>query len=206
MHLSEAYPCNVLIPYAVLIARRRASTDHDGPRQSDPCGEILSGVFAPGFRLDEQFLAQRYKVSRTPVREALRQLATTGLIDIRPRRSAIVAQVTQAELEGLFVAMGEMEATCARLAAMSMTPVERRRLQSLHDSMADLMRHGETEAYAAANQSCRNAGRLPRSHAEHDAVVRAILSGDATSAHAAMVHHVHLVEDAVEQFRTHTAA
>jgi DNA-binding GntR family transcriptional regulator len=199
---------------------------------------ILSGVFAPGFRLDEQFLAQRYKVSRTPVREALRQLATTGLIDIRPRRSAIVAQVTQAELEGLFVAMGEMEATCARLAAMSMTPVERRRLQSLHDSMADLMRHGETEAYAAANQSFhlliyagahnpvlgeftatlrrrlapfrraqfRNAGRLPRSHAEHDAVVRAILSGDATSAHAAMVHHVHLVEDAVEQFRTHTAA
>ncbi|MET0364130.1 MAG: GntR family transcriptional regulator, partial [Sphingobium sp.] len=43
---------------------------------------ILAGEFAPGSRLDEQLLAQRYSVSRTPVREALRQLATTGLIEV----------------------------------------------------------------------------------------------------------------------------
>src|SRR3546814_5593331 len=60
---------------------------------------ILSGEFAPGSRLDEQHLAQRYSVSRTPVREALRQLATTGLIEMRPRRSAVVASVTPGQLE-----------------------------------------------------------------------------------------------------------
>jgi len=199
---------------------------------------ILSGAFTPGSRLDEQSLAQRYNVSRTPVREALRQLAATGLIDLRPRRGAVVTQVTPAQLEELFVAMGEMEATCARLAAISMTPVERRRLQSLHDGMAELVRHGDPDAFAVANQTFhaliyagahnpmlaeftaglrrrlapfrriqfRTAGRLPRSHAEHEAVVRAILSGDAAAAHARMLHHVSLVEDAFEQFRISTAA
>ena len=124
-------------------------TESDGQTHTDKlAGEIadaiLSGAFPPGFRLDEQSLAQRYNVSRTPVREALRQLAATGLIDIRPRRGAVVAQVTPAQLEELFVAMGEMEATCARLAAIRMTPVERRRLQSLHDGMAELVRDGRS--------------------------------------------------------------
>jgi DNA-binding GntR family transcriptional regulator len=204
----------------------------------DIADAILSGAFAPGFRLDENRLAARYDVSRTPVREALRQLATTGLIEIRPRRSAIVSRITADGLETLFVAMGEMEATCARLAAMSMTPIERRRLQAQHDSMGELMRRLDTDAYAGANNQFhamiyagahneviaeittnlrrrlspfrraqfRAAGRLPRSHAEHDAVVKAILSGDSAAAHAAMLHHVSLVEDAFEQLLSATAA
>jgi DNA-binding GntR family transcriptional regulator len=217
--------------------------DTDNPTHAeklagDIADAILSGDFAPGLRLDEQFLAQRYGVSRTPVREALRQLATTGLIDLRPRRGAVVTRVTPPELEGLFVAMGEMEATCARLSAISMTPVERRRLQSLHEGMAEPVQRGDAEAYAEANHSFhaliyagshnavladftaglrrrlapfrrlqfRTMGRLPRSHSEHDQVVRAILAGDAGAAHASMLHHVSLVEDAFERFRTSSAA
>jgi DNA-binding GntR family transcriptional regulator len=198
---------------------------------SDVAEAILAGDFLPGCRLDEQKLAQRYNVSRTPVREALRQLTATGLIEIRPRRGAIVTRVSPEQLETLFVAMGEMEATCARLAAMSMTPVERRRLQSLHESMSELVRQGDPHAYAEANQvlhgliyagahnsvvgditaglrrrllpfrraQFRAPGRLPRSYAEHAAVVRAILSGDAAAAHATMLHHVTLVEDTFER-------
>jgi DNA-binding GntR family transcriptional regulator len=193
---------------------------------------ILSGEFAPGYRLDEQQLAERFGVSRTPVREALRQVAASGLIEVRPRRGAIVAAVTPDELETMFVAMAEMEASCARLAAQRMTPLERRRLQTLQDSMAGLVRSGDPEAYADANQSFnlmiyagahnavvadftaglrqrlapfrraqfRTLGRLPRSHAEHAAVVRAILTGNAIGAHAAMLHHVSLVEDAFDAF------
>ena len=144
------------------------------------------------------------------------------------------AEVTPDELETLFVAMGEMEASCARLAAQRMTPLERRRLQALQDSMAELVRAGDPEAYADANQTFhltiyagahnaviadftaglrrrlapfrraqfRTIGRLPRSHAEHDAVVRAILTGNAAGAHAAMLHHVSLVEDAFDEFST----
>jgi DNA-binding GntR family transcriptional regulator len=59
---------------------------------------ILDGDLCPGARLDEQMLAKRYGVSRTLIREALRQLRATGLIDIRPHRGATVAQVTAARL------------------------------------------------------------------------------------------------------------
>ncbi len=201
---------------------------------SEIADAIVSGEFAPGFRLDEQTLAARYGVSRTPVREALRHLAASGLIDTRPRRSATVARVSRERLDELFVAMGEMEATCARLSALSMTPVERRRLGARHDDMAQLVRAGDPDAYAQANHAFHTAiyagahspdlaeftmglrrrlapfrraqfrveGRLPRSHAEHGTVVNAILSGDAAGAHAAMLHHVSLVEDAAESYAT----
>jgi DNA-binding GntR family transcriptional regulator len=195
---------------------------------------ILAGEFIPGARLDEQQLALRFGVSRTPVREALRQLATSGLIDLRPRRGALVASVTPDELETMFVAMAEMEASCARLSALRMTPLERRRLQAMQESMAELVRDSDPDAYADANQTFhltiyagahntvvadftaglrrrlapfrraqfRTLGRLPRSYAEHGAVVQAILAGDAATAHAAMLHHVSLVEDAFDEFTT----
>lgn len=192
---------------------------------------ILSGEFAPGSRLDEQALADRYSVSRTPVREAIRQLATTGLIEVRPRRGAIVAMVTPAQLETLFVAMGELEATCARLSALSMATTERRRLKALHDQMGELAGAGDADAFADANFQLHTMiyagahndvladmtsamrrrlapfrraqfhlpGRLPRSHGEHEIVVSAIMRGDATAAHEAMLHHVTLVEESFEE-------
>lgn len=114
-------------------------------------GAILDGTLAPGSRLDEHMLAERYGTSRTPVREALRQLATTGLIELRPRRGAVVTQVTSEQLESLFVAMGELEATCARLSALSMTPIERRRLDALQETMGEMVARGDVPAYTAAN-------------------------------------------------------
>lgn len=192
---------------------------------------IFSGDFEPGARLDEQQLAQRFAVSRTPVREALRLLATSGLIDIRPRRGAFVTEVSPSELEELFVAMGELEATCARLSALSMAPTERRRLEALHERMRDLAQGDAAAGFAEANHAfhamiyagAHNAvvadmtaalrkrlapfrraqfhieGRPPRSHAEHEAVVRAIVAGDASGAHAAMLRHVTLVEASFEE-------
>jgi DNA-binding GntR family transcriptional regulator len=192
---------------------------------------VLSGELAPGVKLDEQVLAQRFQVSRTPVREALRQLASTGLIELRPNRGAFVATVTLEQLEEMFVAMAELEATCARLAAMSMTPIERRGLQRLHEHMGELARRGQTAEFVEANDrfhglvyagahnsvlaemtaalrrrlaqyrraQFRHAGRLARSHAEHDEVVKAVISGDPAGAHARMLHHVGLVEASFEK-------
>lgn len=193
---------------------------------------ILDGTLKPGERLDELTLARQHGVSRTPVREALRQLTTSGLIDMRPRKGAVVSKATPEQVENLFVAMAEMEATCARLCALGMTPVERRRLQARQEAMMALAGRGEPDTYADANIAFHSAiyagahnaplaeyamslrrrvgpfrraqfrieGRLTRSNQEHDAVVRAILAGDAAGAHAAMLHHVSLVEDAYEAF------
>ncbi|WP_246731471.1 GntR family transcriptional regulator [Methylocapsa sp. S129] len=208
----------------------------EGSTQSDRLAEaiaetVLSGEFQPGLRLDEGMLAERYGVSRTPVREALRQLASTGLIDVKPRRGATVANVTSSQLEMMFGAMAEIEATCARLAAMGMTPIERRRLQGLQETMEAIVLRDDRDAYAAANinfhtqiylgahneilsdfatalrrrlapfrrAQFRTEGRSSRSHAEHAAVVKAIVACDASAAHAAMFHHMSLVEDSFGQ-------
>jgi len=79
--------------------------------------EIVRGVLAPGAALDETDIATRFKVSRTPVREALRQLAASGLIDARAHRGAVVARPSLERLTGMFEAMAELEALCAGLAA-----------------------------------------------------------------------------------------
>lgn len=114
---------------------------------------VFSGEFAPGAKLDEHQLAQRFSVSRTPVREALRLLSNSGLIEIKPRRGAFVTEVSPTQLEELFVAMGELESTCARLAALSMLPTERRRLAALHEDMGHLAANGDAAGFAAANHT-----------------------------------------------------
>jgi len=93
--------------------------------------EIVTGALAPGGKIDEQAVAQRYGVSRTPVREALRRLSGAGLIEVRPRRGAIVARIAVEQLTDMFDAIGEVEGLCARLAAQRMTMMERRRLEML---------------------------------------------------------------------------
>ncbi len=86
---------------------------------------IASGSIAAGTALDEQNLAQRYGASRTPVREALRQLAASGLVEIRPRRGVVVARLTPQRIADMFETTAEIEAMCARLATYRMTPLER---------------------------------------------------------------------------------
>ena len=91
--------------------------------------QIICGHFAPGTRLDERLLAEQFKVSRTPVREALRQLAARGLTQILPMRGVVVMQVGVKELSEILQADCELEALCARLAAESMTAMEKTELE-----------------------------------------------------------------------------
>ena len=115
-------------------------------------GEILSGELAPGDRLDETKLAARFSVSRTPVREALQQLATEKLVELRPRQGAVVAAVTVQELLQMFEVMAELEALCAGLAARRMTPEERARLKACHQRCAELAEKGDVDAYYDENR------------------------------------------------------
>src|SRR5690554_2190950 len=79
--------------------------------------EIVTGTLPPGDRLDEISLASRFKVSRTPVREALRQLAASGLVEWRPRQGAVVARISIHEMVSLFEMMAEFEGIAGRLSA-----------------------------------------------------------------------------------------
>ena len=115
--------------------------------------DITASVFPPGSRLDEVRLAARYGTSRTPVREALRQLEATGLVERRPYRGAIVSLPSAALLAEMFTAAGEVEASCARLAAQAMTAAERIALRKAHDRMGEIARAMNGEAYADANSA-----------------------------------------------------
>ncbi|MBI0435896.1 GntR family transcriptional regulator [Roseomonas sp. KE0001] len=114
---------------------------------------IVAAQLPPGLRLDEQALATEFGISRTPVREALRLLATTGLVELRPRRGAVVAAPAAEQLRATFEVLAELEALCARWAALRMTPAERRALDRLHRDMAALVRAGDRPGYGQANRA-----------------------------------------------------
>lgn len=115
--------------------------------------EIVSGVLEPGTPLDEQELAARFGVSRTPVREAIRQLSASGLVSVRPHRGAVVALPTLAQLNDMFEAMAELEALCAGLAARNMTVADRRGLEALHDELRLLVHQGDPTRYHEKNEA-----------------------------------------------------
>lgn len=94
--------------------------------------QIATGARSPGSRLDEQELAAEFGVSRTPIREALIQLAAVGLVEMRPRRGAIVADLGAARLCEMFEVMAELEAMCARLAARRIDDAEQKQLLKAH--------------------------------------------------------------------------
>jgi DNA-binding GntR family transcriptional regulator len=119
--------------------------------------DITSGALEPGTPLDESELARRFGVSRTPVREAIRQLAASGLVDSRAHRGAVVALPTPRQLEDMFHAMAELEALCAGLSALHMTPAERRALERLHDDLGELVRDGDPERYHEGNEAFHGA-------------------------------------------------
>ncbi|GJE38372.1 GntR family transcriptional regulator [Methylobacterium persicinum] len=118
---------------------------------------IAAGDFAAGTTLDEQVLADRYGASRTPVREALRQLAASGLVEIRPRRGVVVAQLTPQRIGDMFETSAEVEALCARLATYRMTPLERGALIDLHDQSAQAVAAGDVDAYDHLNRAFHEA-------------------------------------------------
>jgi len=94
--------------------------------------DIIAGVIAPGQKLEEKAIAEQFKVSRTPVRDAFRQLEGTGLIESKAHRGATVIDLNTEQLADIFEALGEIEALCAKLSAQRMSSLERKRLENLH--------------------------------------------------------------------------
>ncbi len=137
--------------------------------------EIVAGRLAAGSRLDEVQLAERFGVSRTPIREALLQLAVTGLVETKPRRGAVVSAPAPDLLLAMFETMAELEAACGRLAARRLVPDDEAALRAALAACAAAAASGDTEAYYAENytfhtviyRACRNAFLCEQAHSLH---------------------------------------
>ena len=133
-------------------------TDRTKPlRRSEQLREIIeeriaTGIYFPGMQLDETELAHEFDVSRTPIREALMQLAFSGLIEMEPRRSAVVAEVTAQRLCEMFEVMAELEAMCGRLAARRMTDEDQRALIEAHQACNKAAERKDPDEYYKRNE------------------------------------------------------
>jgi DNA-binding GntR family transcriptional regulator len=118
--------------------------------------DIVTGAFRPGERLDEQSLAARFNVSRTPIREALQQLASAGLVTAQPNRGAFVASLGVRDVVERFEAMAALEGMCGRLAARRISESERRTLIDAHEACRREAARGDADAYYYENERFHN--------------------------------------------------
>ncbi len=119
--------------------------------------DIIEGRLEPGERLDEQDLAARFGVSRTPIREVLLQLSSMGLVTLRPRRSALVRRMTGRQFTAMWEVVTALEGLCARLAARRMTSEDRRALKRVCEKLRTAADTMNLEAYDRANSEFHEA-------------------------------------------------
>ncbi|PRX38437.1 DNA-binding transcriptional regulator, GntR family [Meinhardsimonia xiamenensis] len=181
--------------------------------------DIREGRILPGDRLTETELARRYGLSRTPVREAIRQLEADGLVAHVPRAGATLRRLEPAEVSELYEMRAVLEATAARFAARAAAPVELAELSALNEAFATAATPVEAaeinrQFHAALMHAARNRfltrameavrktflilgpstmeeeGRVEAAAAEHAEVLAALQARDEAAAEAAMRAHI----------------
>lgn len=186
----------------------------------DLIDKIMAGRLEPGEPLGEHALAERFGVSRTPVREALHRLAQNGLAERGARRAYVVRGMAPGDLAELFEAAGEVESALAALAANRMSEIERMRLRAtvnsgdacddpvayseINSRFHDIIKTGARNSIFAATLDELNmrtlawraanfredSKRLESSRAEHRQIAEAICAQDADATRRLMCSHV----------------
>lgn len=118
---------------------------------------IISGELVPGGKVPEKDLCLQFGVSRTPMREALKVLASDGLVRLEPNRGAWVTVVTISEVEEVFPVLGALEALAGQLACKNITDAEIDAVRALHDQMLESYERRDLDAYFNINQQIHRA-------------------------------------------------
>lgn len=108
---------------------------------------IVSGRLKAGSRVSEPDLAERYGISRTPIREAFRQLEAEGYLTVIPRRGAVVSELSPKEVEEFYAIKSIMEGYAARQACEKLTQKDLDRLQTINDKLGELARCGDIKHF-----------------------------------------------------------
>jgi DNA-binding GntR family transcriptional regulator len=182
---------------------------------------IFARTLEPGSWIDELKLAEEYGISRTPLREALKVLATEGLVTMKVRRGAYVTEVSDADLADVYHLLALLESDAAGVVAARATPAQRAELQALHAELEAAV--DDREQFFAINEqfhmrllaiannrwrdqivadlrkvmklnrhnSLLKSGRIQESLLEHRALMDALLAQDAARASQCMHQHFH---------------
>ena len=118
---------------------------------------IYAHELAPGTWIDEQALADTFGISRTPMREALKVLASEGLVRLEPRRGCYVAELSEQDLDEIFPVMALLEARVAFEAAGKATDADLLRLAALHEALEQHAAANDADHFFEANQAFHNA-------------------------------------------------
>lgn len=113
---------------------------------------IIAGELTPAEKIPFDDLSKSLEVSLTPLREAVKILATEHLVDLSPNRGARVAILTVAETESLFEVMADLEALAAKLSCQRMTDDQLQEIEKLHSEMQDHFQSGEKDGYFQCNR------------------------------------------------------
>lgn len=113
---------------------------------------IFAHELTPGTWIDEQKLAEQYGISRTPLREALKVLASEGLVELKPRRGCYVTEISRQDLDDIFPLMAMLEGRCAAEAVKRARPADMNSLKHIHERLESAARDGRIDAFFEANQ------------------------------------------------------
>ena len=180
---------------------------------------IFNRELAPGSWIDELKLAEEYGISRTPLREALKVLATEGLVTMKVRRGAYVTEVSDSDLTDVYHLLSLLESDAAEVVATKATEAQLRELQALHNELEKAVNNRErffeiNEAFhmrllEIANNRWRDqmvadlrkvmklnrhnsllkSGRIEESLLEHRAIMAALVARNAAQTAQCMREH-----------------
>lgn len=108
---------------------------------------ILKGQLKPGEKVAEPELAERFGISRTPIREAFRQLESEGYLTVIPRKGAVVAELSEQDIEEFYAIKSVLEGFAARMAALKMSDKEIEKLESINEKLEQLAQQGDVKTF-----------------------------------------------------------
>ncbi|MFZ5568108.1 MAG: GntR family transcriptional regulator [Pseudomonadota bacterium] len=118
---------------------------------------LVEGQIAPGAKLNERELCEQLKVSRTPLREAIKTLAAEGLVELLPNRGAIAVQLGEDAILNTFEVMAGLEGLSGELAAQRVTPEELAEIEAMHYEMKAAYTRRDLSTYYRLNMAIHRA-------------------------------------------------
>lgn len=118
---------------------------------------IFAHELAPGTWIDEQALAETYHISRTPLREALKVLASEGLVTLKPRRGCYVTEISERDLDEIFPILAMLEGRCSYESTVKIDANSLKKLESMHLELEAYATQGNIEGFFEVNQAFHRA-------------------------------------------------